>query len=166
MKLIPSSWLTRWRRLSTREQQSVTVLAIALLIAIIYFGVVEPVNNTISDLQQRISLQQAVLAHIQPEISAATSLKSTTKVQLVAAADLLPTVDQSLQQTGLHKAVTEIRETGNNQVQITFTSVPFDSLVSWLVQLWQAHQIQTARIDVQRADTPGDVQGTLVLQAT
>lgn len=164
MKLIPASWSTRWRRFSTREQQSVTVLAIAVLVAVIYFGVVEPVNDTISDLQQRISLQQAVLVHIQPEISAATSLKSTTKAQPVAAADLLPTVDQSLQQIGLHKAVTEIRQTGSNQVQITFTSVPFDSLVTWLVQLWQTHQIQTTRIDVQRATTLGDVQGTLVLQ--
>jgi|GEM_PF-4005545 len=84
-----------------------------LIIALAWFGVIQPWRSQIADLQQRVAEKTQRLAHIKTALQRARgfSLKQKERLSKLAASDLLPPGDPSLVladlQTGIGKVISE-----------------------------------------------------------
>src|SRR5689334_22032161 len=74
-------------------------------------------------------------------------------------ASLLSLVQNQLNQSGLAKSVTQLKQADNNSVQISFQKVSFDELMKWLLQLWNEHGLLVTAVSITPTGVPGVVQG-------
>lgn len=156
----------KWQNLSDRERLSVSVVGILLAIMVVYYGIINPLASAVDSVKQQVNVQQTLAAWMAPRVAALTQLKISAPTQVILPANLLATVDTQLKQSAMAGAVTQISQTNVNQVQVTLKEVPFDELMTWLVQQWQQSQIQVSDFSAEKTDKPGMVTVTMILGTT
>jgi general secretion pathway protein M len=76
---------------------------------------------------------------------------------------LLSLVDRTIKRQQLNAYLSRLEPQGSNKVQIWFKQVPFDSLIRWLQQLENQHNIAIVTISAQKQASPGTVDTRVVL---
>jgi general secretion pathway protein M len=73
-------------------------------------------------------------------------------------------IDQTAQASGLAGALTRARPNGSDEISVTFSNAPFDSLVAWLVSLSENNGIYVDGASINSSRQQGLVSGQLVLR--
>lgn len=131
-----------WQNLSQRERQMVLVCGIFVLVAILYWGILAPIQSgftftrkQVHNLEQQLDwMQQQApkVAKLQQQAPTNNNMDITTRLNILARAE--------------HIAIKRVEPQGRT-VQIEMESVPFQNLTLWLNALSQ-QQILVKVIDL------------------
>lgn len=152
-----------WKQLNERDQKIAIVGGFFLLVVMVYFFLINPLSQKVSELKKSIVDSRQVLEWI---IQASDEVKQS---QLVAGesggkiASLLSTIETTTKSSNLSASVSEIKQINDKEVQLIFKTVAFDQLVIWLKDIQNKNRIFVNKITLRRTDTVGIVQADLVL---
>jgi general secretion pathway protein M len=153
--------LEKYGALSERERRMVLVGALAGLL-IIVFGILLPLDHSVSKARQRLEKKRADLVWMQ---SVAPELAATAPPPAASGESLLLIVDRSARESGLAGALAGSEPGGTGNLSIRLEKAPFDALVAWLARLSQQNGVSVESATVEKAGTPGLVNAAIVLHA-
>jgi general secretion pathway protein M len=161
LKLPPTLSLEAFAALSGRERRLVFAGGAAVL-AIIIFGILVPLDRSVSHTQQRLARKAADLVWMQgvvPELAAAAPPPAAS------GESLLVIVDRSARESGLAGALAGSEPGTMGSLTVRLEKAPFDSLVAWLARLAQQNGVVVDSATIEKAGAPGLVNAALVLHA-
>jgi type II secretory pathway component PulM len=145
--------------MSPREQQLVKIGGIAL-VAILIFGVLMPLDSSVSKARERISKKQADLVWMRgvaPVLAASVPHQNNGE-------SLLVIVDRSARESGLGSSLAGSDPSGPGGIQVRLEKAPFDAMIGWLSRLSQQNGIGVDGATIDGAGTPGIVNAAIVLR--
>jgi general secretion pathway protein M len=151
-----------YQNLSERDRRIVLIGGIVVIVLVI-LGIVLPLNRSIAQARQRVTVKQGDLAFIQgvaPQLAAAGPIGSAATGE-----SLIVLVDSSARESGLGKTLASSQPTGERGLRVRFERVPFDGLVAWLARLAQNHGVSVESAEIESAGEAGLVNAGLVLRA-
>ncbi len=155
-----------WQGLQPRERVMLLIGGVALLFALFYFLLWQPVMSARAQMRQEVQQQQALLQWMKDAASEAKLLRGVAgangKNKGLGGQSLLSLVDQSAKQQGLGDAVKRIEPDGK-QVRIWFEAANFDQLAGWLEKISAGNGVRVVNATIERTDAPGLVNARLRL---
>lgn len=153
-----------WMSLQLREQVTLLIGGICLVVTLIYLQVVEPLKISDTALQQRIESQRQELTWM---LGTAEEIKRLSKSDKVSAKvgthqPLISLVDQSVRAAGLSQALKRVDPDGD-RVRIQFEGVNFDAFLRWLGKMEGGHRLQIETLVVDLQEESGLVNSRLTL---
>ena len=139
--------LARWSGLQRREQQLLMTAAVVMVIAIFYYGLWQP-------LHQSLSQQKADLAGIQLQLNQVQSFPVAT-AQSGPVGSLTDLLSSSARK---HKIEVSRMQPQNEQMQVMLNDLSFDQLLGWLHELQYQHKVSIVQLDLTKADQAGLVR--------
>jgi type II secretory pathway component PulM len=150
------------QNLSERERRMVLFGGIAAVLVVI-FGVLMPLQSSVSKAQERIGKKQADLQWMQsvgPELAAAGPTVARPSTQ----ESLLVVVDRAAREAGLGSSLTSSEPQGPGLLRVRLEKAPFDLMLGWLARLAEQNGITIDSANVDSAGAPGVVTASLVLR--
>lgn len=147
--------------LSEREQRLVQIGALAGVLILI-FGIVMPLDSSVSKARARVAKKQADLVWMQgvaPYIAAAPAPSSASG----SGESLLVVVDRSAKESGLDKSVVGTEPSGPGSIQVRLEKASFDAIIGWLSRLGQQNGLSVDGATIDIAGAPGVVNAAIVL---
>jgi type II secretory pathway component PulM len=148
--------------LNERERRLVIIGGVVAAVLLI-FGVVLPLDSSVSKAQARVGQKQADLVWMQaigPELASSGPVATKPSSQ----ESLLVVVDRAARETGLGNSLTSSEPSGEGRLRVRLEKAQFDILVGWLARLSEQHGIGVESASVDNAGAPGIVNAGLVLQ--
>lgn len=154
-----------WNNLGLREKQYVTGGIIFLTLFLLYEILWAPFSSVNDSLRSEIHHNQKLLSWMQEanQHIQLTESMSQNNTSSRSSAALLSLLQKEINQSTFANNVQQISQSENNSVQITFLKVNFDSLIKWLTQLWQKHNLSVHQINATPNGALGIVDVTVVL---
>lgn len=157
-------FIEKFQTAEPREQKMMffggLTITVILFFAFIIFPLQEKVDNAKSNLEYKQSLYQ----WMQPKVKSLIALKSSKPTNLnQTKTSALIIVERELKQSALSGLPHTIEKKQNDEVQITFDSVPFDEVIRWLGGLSQSFQLQVQSMTVNRLAEEGMVGVNVVV---
>jgi|SRR5882757_5242222 len=146
--------------LSPREQKLVKFGAIAL-VAILIFGVLMPLESSVSKARTRITKKQQDLVWMK---GVAPFLAAQGPARQGNGESLIVIVDRSARESGLGNSLAGTDPSGAGGIQVRLEKAPFDSIIGWLSRLSQQNGIGVDGATIDGAGTPGVVNAAIVLK--
>ena len=155
----------KWQSLQAREQLYLKIMAVFIVVLVGYYFLVAPLSQGVATMKQQLSTQQSLFSWMQPRVLAlkSQSTPSLAAVDTIAKDNLLSVIDTRLKQSDIATYVGEINQTANDEVRVSFESVPFDELMSWLLQQQKRSAIKVADADIEKATKAGMVKAIITL---
>jgi len=135
----------------------------AVAAVLLIFGVILPLDTSVSKAQTRVGQKQADLVWMQavgPELASSGPLATRPSTQ----ESLLVVVDRAARESGLGNSLTSSEPSGQGMLRVRLEKAQFDILVGWLARLSEQHGIGVESASVDNAGAPGIVNAGLVLQ--
>ena len=155
------AWLSR---LEKREARALLGGAGTLLIMGLYFLAVEPYVSYKANLGEAVQEQRSLLRWM---LAASQELEHVREQRpgnrVSSGQSLLATVDKSARTAGITHSIKRLEPDGKNGVRVWLEEANFDVLVLWLGQLESQHAVRVQDLRLERQDSPGIVNGRIVL---
>ena len=145
--------------LQPREQQLVKYGGIALVLVLI-FGVLMPLDSSVSKARTRITKKQQDLVWMK---SVAPFLAVQVPHQNNGES-LIVIVDRSARESGLGSSLAGTDPSGAGGIQVRLEKAPFDAVIGWLSRLSQQNGIGVDGATIDGAGAPGLVNAAIVLK--
>ena len=145
--------------LSPRERRLLLLGGIAA-VAILIFGMLIPLDRSVSHAQDRLAKKRADLSWMQsvaPQI-AVIPLPSTASGE-----SLLVIVDRSAREAGLASALSGSEPGGAGSLSVRLEKASFDMLVGWFARLAQQNGVTVDSAVIEKSGAPGLVNANIVL---
>jgi general secretion pathway protein M len=149
-----SAW---YASLQERERRFVVLGAIGVVILVLVFGLLLPLESAVSTAVRRSAAKREDLAWMQvnaPAIRAAGNLPADSGEAPVVM------VDRIGRELGLASALRGTQPNGTG-VRVQLEAAPFDTLITWLATLDQRYGLAIESITVDRAARPGVVNASV-----
>ena len=159
----------RWQQLSSREQQLVILMAIAVSITLFYFLFWSPLQEGISDGKNRYKAQTSALIQIQKQAAEAKAIRASGRKSGAKVKDsttLLGLIERTAQQNQLKSALQKVQPDGKDGARVWLENASFDQAIQWLSVLVSRHGITINEISIERQDNPGRVNSRILLRVT
>lgn len=158
-----------WQQLASREKNTVMVGGVVVLLFLIYALIWSPISSGVARLRNNITKNQQLLVWLQGvdkqlRILGGSQSETTTEA-FTSPAALLGWLQSSIQQAGIARQLTQIKEGADESITLHFQEIDFDTLIAWLVQAKQEQHFNITQMTVIKLAAPGVVQVDLVLQA-
>ena len=131
--------------------------------ALLIFGVLLPLDSSVSKAQERVGKKQADLVWMQsvgPELASA----GPTVAKPSSQESLLVVVDRAARESGLGSSLTSSEPQGPGLLRVRLEKAPFDIMIGWLARLADQNGISVDTANVDSAGAPGVVTASLVLR--
>ena len=152
-----------WEGLQPRERLALAVGAVALLAALIYFSLWQPLMSAREEMRQEVTQQRALLRWMSGTASEAQQLRgSGAGSAALGGQSLLSLVDQSARKAGMGGVVKRVEPDGK-QVRIWLDGASFDKLVGWLEKLERDNGVHVVNATIERTGSSGVVNARLRL---
>ncbi|ABM01980.1 General secretion pathway M protein [Psychromonas ingrahamii 37] len=148
---------TWWESITEREQQLSLVSVLLILIAIIYWGIWQPLSIGLDNSENQLQRAQQTLSTTQQR---ATLLVSAGVGQGSAVSEnqnVTQIVTISAQQNGITFSRIINR---NEQVEVQVSNVEFDRFINWVSVLSSQYSVSVLNADISRADEEGYIKVT------
>ncbi|HSY45415.1 MAG TPA: type II secretion system protein M [Steroidobacteraceae bacterium] len=153
--------LEAYAALSERERRLVIGGGVLGLL-IIVFGILVPLDRSVSHARQRIAHKAADLAWMQGVVP---ELAGSAPPPAASGESLLVIVDRSARESGLAGALAGSEPGSAGSLSVRLEKAPFDALIAWLARLAQQNGVVVDSATIEKAGTPGLVNAALVLHA-
>jgi type II secretory pathway component PulM len=147
--------------LSEREQRLVKFAGLAA-VPILIFGVLMPLESSVSKARARVTQKQADLVWMRgvaPYLQAVAPMSRGPG----NGESLLVVVDRSAQESGLQKALAGTEPSGPGTIQVRMEKAPFDVVVGWLSRISTQNGLGVDGATIDTAGGPGMVNAAIVL---
>jgi len=154
-----------WQQRKDREKQAIVWGGSVLGIVILYVGIWSPFLSSVSELRNHIKTDKALLAWMQAaDKEIQKKSKNTTQTQILSPVELLSALQKKVQQTGLDKYLTQLKQSSNDAVEMQFSQVEFDKLINMLMSISKTYQITINQLSAQPTDKPGVVNVSVMVK--
>lgn len=143
-----------WTGISVREQRLMIVCSVLLLVAGVYWGLLQPMTQRAEQVQHRITSEKQLLGWVQQKADRITELRGSGG-QATTTLPLNQAVSSSVRQFGIELIRMQPRE---DELQVWIKPVPFNSLLNWLAYMRDRHGVDVLFIDLAAADQQGMVE--------
>jgi general secretion pathway protein M len=147
--------------LSKRDQRLALIGALALA-AILLFGVIMPLDRTVTRERAKLAQKRADLAWMQ---SVAPEIARTAPPPSATGESLLVIIDRSARESGLGNALAGSEPGGGGSLSIRLEKASFDALIGWLARLSQQNGVLVDSAIIEKAGAPGLVNAAIVLHS-
>lgn len=145
-----------WKSLSAREQRLVLGGGGALIIAVLYWGIWQPLANRAEMAERRLQGERQMLTWVSAKADEIISLRGNSGASGVVSNKGL---NQVVNETTRRFRIELIRmQPRSEAVQVWVKPLPFNTLVNWLAFLKDEHGIDAQFLDVSKADSAGMVE--------
>nr|VFK60344.1 MAG: general secretion pathway protein M [Candidatus Kentron sp. TUN]VFK62474.1 MAG: general secretion pathway protein M [Candidatus Kentron sp. TUN]VFK71879.1 MAG: general secretion pathway protein M [Candidatus Kentron sp. TUN] len=120
-----------------RDRIALVVGGVMIVSSLLWFMVIEPLDNKVEYLTHRVSKREADLQWMQQAAKKIIRLRenAVAKGEASHAQSLLIVVDNSAKKAGISQAVKRIEPIGEKGVRVWIEEVAFDDLLLWLGDL-------------------------------
>ncbi|EGN74713.1 type II secretory pathway, component PulM [Idiomarina sp. A28L] len=148
--------LQRWQRLQPREQKMLRAMAVVIAIAILWFGIWQPLQEREMRAEAALAGQYSTQRYVETQISQvlqarANRQQGTAAVNSAQLNGLLSTLSNELE---LEVARMQPQ---NESLLVVFNEVDFNRLIQLLVRLTE-RQVVIEAIDISETNEPGVVR--------
>lgn len=160
--------IAQYDQLPRRDQQALSVLAVAIILGILYFGIWRPAtgfHNEAVDARERAT---ELLAWLEANRQSLERLSSSGASQGAAGADtpadgraLMALVTRSASEAGL--SLQRFEPSGEDAIRVWLEGARFTEVASWLERLNTGHGVQIDQASMDRQNDPGIVSVRLTL---
>ena len=147
--------------LAPRERRLLLVGALTVA-AILIFGMLIPLDHSVTNAQQRLAKKRADLSWMQ---SVAPQIAVLPPAAAVNGESLLVVVDRSARESGLASALSGSEPGGPGSLSVRLEKAPFDALIGWLARLAQQNGVSVDSAVIERTGAPGLVNANIVLHS-
>lgn len=146
-----SAW---WGSISRREQRLVSVCAALLMVGILYWGLLQPLNIRTDQARASITSEQQLLNWVRK--------KADNIVQLRRQGGLVVSnqpFNQILTESTRRFKIELIRiQPKGDMLQVWVQPLPFSQMLDWIAYLKEKHGIRVEFMDISRGDKSGLVE--------
>ncbi len=159
--------IAQYDQLPKRDQQALLVLVVAVLLAIIYFGIWRPAAGYHERAADAKDNAETLLAWMQENRASLRQLAQSGGdpggvSQLTDSRALMSTVTRTAGQSGL--SLNRFEPSGDSAIRVWLEDVPFKNVASWLEGLSQQYGVVVDQASFDRGDAPGLVSVRLTLE--
>jgi type II secretory pathway component PulM len=147
--------------MSEREQRLVKFGGIGAVLILI-FGVLMPLDSSVSKARARITQKQVDLVWMRGV--APFLAQSQPMRQGGTGESLIVVVDRSARESGLEMALAGTEPSGPGAIQVRLEKAPFDAMIGWMSRLAQQNGISVDGATIDTTGTPGIVNAAIVLR--
>ncbi|GAB3685610.1 type II secretion system protein GspM [Salinisphaera aquimarina] len=158
--------LRQWYEgLAPRERVAVIAGTVAVVLALFYYALWQPLNTSVADARVRVNAEAEQARWMLGVRDEARLLQSSGKNNSVKGRNesLLSIVDASSRENGLGQAVRRIQPDNNDQATVTLEKANFNQMLFWLRSLQRDYGIAASQMTVTRDEENGTVQARLTL---
>ena len=142
-----------WIGISEREQRLLMAFAGALALAVLFVGIIQPINNRIDTAQSRHQSEKKLLNWVEEKADTIYRLRA----QQGESTSSLP-LNQAIASTALEFDAELVRvQQRDNELQVWIQPMPFNRFVEWLVFLDERHGISATFVDMNKDNQEGMV---------
>ena len=144
-----------WQSISQREQHLSLLSAAFLLVAIVYWGIWQPVNNQLRESEIQLQRAQQTLRWVEDksvDLVQAGLGKSSNSQRKASLANVL---NVSAKQYGI--AFSRIVNK-KDEVEVWIDDVAFDRFIDWLTELNNRYGVSVLKSDLSSTGDPGKVK--------
>jgi general secretion pathway protein M len=151
--------------LEGRERRAVNIGGAALIFAIFYLGIWSPFLDRVNTLRQRITSEQKTLAWMQDADQKLSKLAGTGGgvQQRITPVAMLTVLQNQVQKFGMKEAVSELKQTTNDSIEMQFKNVSFDQMMKLLMAVMKDYRVTITQISATAEATPGQVSVAMTL---
>ncbi|MCE7537611.1 type II secretion system protein M [Aliivibrio fischeri] len=150
------AFMAWWQSISPRERILVAGGGVALLIAVIYWGGIKPLNDRAELAQNRINNERNLLAWVQKKADTIIALRGGASSSSQSA---IRPMNQVIPSSTRQFKIELIRmQPRGEQMQVWVKPLPFNSLVNWLAFLRDSQGINVQFLDLNKTDVEGVVE--------
>ncbi|MEF1303058.1 type II secretion system protein M, partial [Vibrio owensii] len=140
-----------WSSISLREQRLVMGGGIIAIIGMIYWGVLQPMNQRAELAQSRIQSEKQLLTWVQDKADDISALRKSGGVSFSN-----QPLNQVVSSSARRYKVELIRvQPRNDSVQVWIKPLAFNQMVDWLRYLKEQQGIEVEFLDIDRTDQAG-----------
>lgn len=158
--------LKEWHaQLEQRERRMVNVGGAALAFAIFYVGIWSPFLGRVDGLRTTISGEQKTLAWMKDaqEKIKQLSAENSGGQQASTPVEMLALLQERVDQAGMKDAMKQMKQTGNDAIQLQFKNVSFDQLIKLLIGVMKSSRVTITQFNIVAESTPGMVNADVML---
>ena len=144
-----NSW---WETISEREQKLVSVSIFFILIAVIYWGIWQPLSSQLETSKNQLQRAQQVLSTTQERATVLVKAGAGSKKAVSQKQNLTQIVNITAQQNGIVFSRIVNR---NEQVEVLISNVEFTLFINWLSVLREQYSVSVMNTDISEADAEG-----------
>lgn len=155
-----------WESLQVREQRTLLIGAVVLVLIGIYGLIIEPLFTEMEQLQTSVEKQEEDLLWMKQAATRVARLKrhSGSTPAVTGKTALMSLIDQTSRKFELRSTLKRINPVGEN-VRVQFESASFDQLLRWIEELSVSHHVAVGTLTMERQQSAGRVNATIVLEA-
>ncbi|WP_372880803.1 type II secretion system protein M [Psychromonas sp.] len=147
-----NSW---WESISEREQRLVSVSIFFILVAVIYWGMWQPLSANLETSENQLQRAQEVLS--------TTQERATVLVRAGAGGEKAVSQKQNLTQivnvTARQNDIVFSRIVNRNeQVEVLINNVEFNLFITWLSVLSEKYSVSVINADISKTDAQGYIK--------
>ncbi len=154
--------MNKWQSLNLREQSMVLLGAATLLVLLLWFAVITPVQTSVAKQQQRNQSAEASLQRVRQLAVELKQLQAAENSATTRETNLTQLVDSSLRQNNIR--MSGFQPGSDGSVSLRFDNVAFDRLLQWLYEIEVGQGVVLGELSVRQGGATGQVAATVRLR--
>ncbi|MGX5175099.1 type II secretion system protein GspM [Aliikangiella sp. IMCC44653] len=138
--------------LEQNEQRIVLIASAFFALIILFFGVINPLNSSVNNLERQVKARKASVAKWQQAMPQLVS--SGGQVTAGSSNQALSSIITSTTRR-FNLRVSRVKENGANETQIWFDNIPFNDFIRWTAELEKTYQIKVLSANIRSKDRNG-----------
>lgn len=155
-----------WQSRAPRERLVLAGGMAAVLVALLYALVWEPLHEALAQRQQTIQDQRVTLQWMQEKMDELEQLRAQVPHTdpSTPVPSLLGVLESSARAAGLRERITRMEPAGENRVQVSLRNASFDRSLQWMIALQERYGIEADENTMSAADRRGEVNATILFR--
>ena len=153
-----------WDQLALREQRAISMGGVLIAVFIFYQGIGSPSLHHLEVMRQKIVSAQKTLWWMQSADKVIRSHLSVMKPPPVSPLVFLSQMHGQIKLAGLESFLTELKQSGNDSVEMHFQKIEFDKLAAFLIRVMKASPVTISQLSVSALEARGLVNAELVIK--
>lgn len=158
--------MDQWRKFR-REKPTLFMWCMAALAGLTYYIIILlPFDYAVENLKDSIEMDRTAATWMTKASQEILLLRQALPHQRIKTnSSTFTLINQSINDQGWNSIVTDVHQVEQNRVQVNFSAIAFNELVTWLEKLFDKYGIFVVEITLDK-NQAGIVQATVVLQQT
>jgi len=146
--------------LEQREQSLVSIMVGTIFIAIVYFLLINPLQERLEKAERGVEREQKLLAWVETNAAILVKLRAKSGVTSSAAGPLDQRINRSAKK---HSLIINRLQPQNNKMQVMIDKAPFNKILQWVQTLQLDYGLTVEIADFRQDNQPGFVKTRIVV---